>query len=102
MFEFFPLCSWMSLIFTDFQQCKRLRSTSCSKNLSISEPLGIPEEFKRRSALPNVKYYCELLFLSQMHWLCVAASRYILSQHSKTHSELTEILINIPNLLNFP
>ena len=49
-----------------------------------------------------VKYYCELLFLSQMHWLCVAASRYIFSQHSKTHSELTEILINIPNLLNFP
>ena len=39
-------------------------------NLSISEPsLGILQNFQRRSALPNIKYNCAVLFLRQVYYL---------------------------------
>ena len=40
------------------------------ENLSISEPsLGILHNFQRRSALPNIKYNCAVLFLRQVYYL---------------------------------
>ena len=40
------------------------------ENLSISEPsLGILQNFQRRSALPNIKYNCAVLFLRQVYYL---------------------------------
>ena len=40
------------------------------ENLSISEPsLGILQNFQCRSALPNIKYNCAVLFLRQVNYL---------------------------------
>ena len=40
------------------------------ENLSISEPfLGILQNFQHRSALPNIKYNCAVLFLRQVNYL---------------------------------
>ena len=40
------------------------------ENLSISEPsLGILQNFQCRSALPNIKYNCVVLFLKQVNYL---------------------------------
>ena len=40
------------------------------ENLSISEPsLGILQNFQCRSALPNIKYNCAVLFLTQVNYL---------------------------------
>ena len=50
------------------------------ENLWISEPsLGILEKFQQSLALPNIKYNCAVLFLCQMYWLFVYASKYIFS-----------------------
>ena len=46
------------------------------ENLSISEPsLGILQNFQHRSALPNTKYNCAVLFLRQVYYLCNYASK---------------------------
>ena len=43
-------------------------------NLWISEPSsGILEKFQCSSALPNIKYNCVVLFLSQLYWLFIYA-----------------------------
>ena len=48
------------------------------ENLWISEPsLGILEKFQRSSALPSMKYNCVVLFLGQLYWLFIYASKYI-------------------------
>ena len=48
------------------------------ENLLISESsLGILEKFQRSLALPNIKYNFVVLFLSQLYWLFIYASKYI-------------------------
>ena len=48
------------------------------ENLCISEPsLGILEKFQCSLALPNIKYNCVVLFLSQLYWLLIYALKYI-------------------------
>ena len=43
-------------------------------NLWISEPsLGILEKFQHSSALPNIRYNCVVLLLSQLYWLFIYA-----------------------------
>ena len=55
--------------------------TMCSVgNLWISEvSLSQLEKFQRSSALPNIKYNCAILFLCEMYWSFVYASKYIFS-----------------------
>ena len=46
--------------------------------MRISEPsLGILEQFQCTWVLPNIKYNCAILFLSQLYWLFIYASKYI-------------------------
>ena len=46
------------------------------ENLWILGPsLGILEKFQCSSALPNIKYNCAILFLCQMYWSLVYASK---------------------------
>ena len=55
--------------------------TMCSVvNLWISEasPSQL-KKFQRSLALPNIKYNCAILFLCQMYWSFVYASKYIFS-----------------------
>ena len=55
--------------------------TMCSVgNLWISEAsLSKLEKFQCSSALPNIKYNCAILFLCEMYWSFVYASKYIFS-----------------------
>ena len=47
------------------------------ENLCISESsLGILEKSQRSLVLPNIKYNCVVLFLSQLYWLFIYASKY--------------------------
>ena len=39
------------------------------------------ENFQRSSAHPNIKYYCVVLFLSQLYILFIYASKYFLIDH---------------------
>ena len=48
------------------------------ENLWKSEQsLGILEKIQRSLVLPNIKYNCVVLFLSQLYWLFIYASKYI-------------------------
>ena len=59
------------------------------ENLSISEPsLGILQNFQHRSALPNIKYNCAVLFLRQVYYLFNYAPK------TKNSTEKKEILID--------
>ena len=64
------------------------------ENLWISVPsLGILENLQCSSAVPNIKYNCVVLFLSQLCWLYIYASKYI-SIITDTHTKIwTEIMI---------
>ena len=47
-------------------------------NLWISDLfLGILEKIQCSFSLPNIKYNCVVLFLSQLYWLFIYASKYI-------------------------
>ena len=39
------------------------------------------ENFQRSSALPNIKYNCVVLFLSELYILFIYASKYFLIDH---------------------
>ena len=59
------------------------------ENLSISEPsLGILQNFKRRLALPNIKYNGAVLFLRQVEYLFNYAPK------TKNSTEKKKILID--------
>ena len=50
------------------------------ENLLISEPsLGKLEKFQHRSALPNIKYNCALLFWSHLYWVFIYVYKYFFS-----------------------
>ena len=51
-------------------------------NLWISEAsFGKLEKFQCSSALPNLKYNCAVLFLKEIYWLFIYASKYFLIDH---------------------
>ena len=77
----FPLYQRMALIFTDF-----LPATCTDKNLWISEAsLSQLENFQHSSALPNFKYNYAVLFLKEMYWLFIYASKcFLIDHHCKT------------------
>ena len=61
-----------------FSNRKSILNMCTVGNLWISEPsLGILENFKHSSGLPNIKYNCIVLFLSQLYWLFIDASKNI-------------------------
>ena len=55
------------------------------------------------SALPNIECNCSIVFLRQMYWLFIYASKYIFSQTTiaKSQSELTEMIQNSQKLMLF-
>ena len=51
------------------------------------------EKFQRSLALPNVKYNCVVLFLSQLYLLFIYASKYFLiGNHCEIQSEFSDLL----------
>ena len=68
----------MALIFTDFPTGSGSLPCALLENLWISEPsLGILKKMQHSLVLPNIKYNCVVLFLSQLYWLFIYASKYI-------------------------
>ena len=51
------------------------------------------ENFQHSSAPPNVKYYCVVLFLSQLYILFIYAYKYFLTdQYCKSQTEFSDLL----------
>ena len=51
--------------------------------------------FKRSSAVPNVKYNYAILFWKELFWLFIYASKYFLiDHHCKPFTEFTDLLAN--------
>ena len=77
--------SWVTLRWLDLDGPDIHWSLQCTwllENLLISEPSkGIMENFQCSSALPNIKYNCVVLFLSQLYILFIYASKYFLIDH---------------------
>ena len=67
------------------------------------------EKFQCSFALPNIKYNCAVSFWSQLHWLCIYASKYIflhkkkilIDTHTKSGTEITDIIVFRKKLLKF-
>ena len=50
------------------------------------------ENFQRSWALPNIKYNCVVLFLSQLYLLFIYAFKYFLiDHHCKSHTEFSDL-----------
>ena len=78
MLEFFQYTKGWPWCLKIFQQ--EVVSAMCfAGNLWISEAsLYKLEKFQHSLALPNLKYICAVLFLKEMYWLFIYASKYFL------------------------
>ena len=60
------------------------------------------ESIQRSLAHPNIKYNCVVLFLSQLYWLFIYASKYFLIDHDcKSQTEFSDLLAKGKILLMF-
>ena len=93
-FEIFPVYLRIFCIYIfSIRKCV-LTKWTVWKSVNIR---GKMDKLQHRSALPNMKYNCAILFLNQRYWLFMYDAKYIFPQTSfvKPQSEIWETLAHV-------